>query len=124
MLHRQTMTHPPPTDFELAGLENAANPDPLPALVAKRANRLRVAGFVLLLLLMALLAFAVFLGITIGVTILVALVLPSGAGVFSVIAPVIGVVVASLCFGAASRFRKGTLKNRYGLLRRPPRDSF
>jgi hypothetical protein len=30
--------------------------------------------------------------------------------------------VAILCFGGASRFRKGIFNNRYGLFRRPPRD--
>jgi hypothetical protein len=56
-----------------------------------------------------------------GVTVLAALLLPK-AGLLSVIAPLVGVGVASLCFGAASRVRKGMFKSRYGLVRRPPRD--
>jgi hypothetical protein len=121
MICRQPMTYRPPTHFDRKGLEDAATPDPAPALVAKRTGPLKIAGFVLLFLLLSLLACAVFLGITIGVTILVALILPR-AGLVNLLAPLAGVGVASLCFGAASRFRKGMLKNRYGLFRRPPRD--
>ena len=82
---------------------------------------LKVALFVILFLILSLLAFAVFLGIAIGVTILLALILPK-QGFLDLLAPIVGVGIASVCFGAASRFRKGALKNRYGLFRRPPRD--
>jgi uncharacterized RDD family membrane protein YckC len=115
------MSYRPPTHVDAAGLEEAANPDLPPVLSAKRTGPLKVAGFVLIFLVLSLLAFAVFLGIAIGVTILVALLLPK-AGLVNLIAPVVGVGVASLCFGVASRFRKGMFKNRYGLFRRPPRD--
>ncbi len=115
------MSSRPPTRFDSEGLEEAANPDPPPVLVARRGGALRIAGFVLLFLVFSLLGFAVFLGITIGVTALVTLLLPK-AGLLNLIAPVVGVGVASLCFGAASRIRKGMFKNRYGLFRRPPRD--
>ena len=115
------MTYRPPIHLDSEGLEEAANPDPPPVLVGKRTDPFKIAGFVLLFLILSLLAVAVFLGITIGVTILVTLLLPK-AGFLNLIAPVVGVGVASLCFGAASRFRKGMFKNRYGLFRRPPRD--
>jgi uncharacterized RDD family membrane protein YckC len=121
MICRQAMTYRPPIHFDSDGLEEPANPDPLPVLVAKRASPLTIAAFVLLFLSLSLLAFALFLGIAIGVTIVVALFLPK-QGYVDLIAPVAGVGVASLCFGAASRFRKGMFKNRYGLFRRPPRD--
>jgi hypothetical protein len=121
MICRQPMSYRPPTHFDPHGLEDAANPDPVPALVAKRTGPLAIAGFVLLFLVLSLLAFAVFLGIAIGVTIVMALILPK-AGFINLIAPVVGVGVAFLCFGGASRFRKGMFKNRYGLFRRPPRD--
>jgi len=115
------MTYRPPTQVDPGGLEEAANPDPVPVLIAKRAGPLKVAGFVVLFLLLSLLAFAVFVAIAVGVTILVALVLPKAA-LFSVIAPLVGVGVASLCFGAVARVRKGMFRNRYGLFRRPARD--
>src|ERR1700693_1736729 len=100
------MTSRPPIHLNPEGLEEAARPDPVPLLVAKREGPLRIAGFVVLLLLLSLLAFAVFVAIAIGVTILVALLLPR-AGLLNVIAPLVGVGVASLCFGAAGRVRKG-----------------
>lgn len=115
------MTYRPPIHIDSQGLEEAAYPDPSPPLVAKRTGPLKIAGFAVLFLVLALVGVAVFLGITIGVTILVALLLPK-TGFLNLIAPVVGVGVASLCFGAASRFRKGMFKNRYGLFRRPPRD--
>jgi uncharacterized RDD family membrane protein YckC len=115
------MTYRPTTHVDGNGLEDAANPDPAPVLAPKRTGPVKIAGFVLLFLVLSLLAFAVFLGIAIGVTILVALVLPK-QGLVDLLAPVVGVGVASVCFGAASRFRKGMLKNRYGLFRRPPKD--
>ncbi|MFZ0130243.1 MAG: hypothetical protein WB808_04505 [Candidatus Dormiibacterota bacterium] len=115
------MAYRPPIDADPRVLEDAANPDPVPVLAAKRSGPIRIAGFVLLFVVLSLLAFAAFLAIAIGVTILMALILPK-AGFINLIAPVVGVGVASLCFGAASRFRKGMLKNRYGLFRRPPRD--
>src|SRR6202140_5050366 len=115
------MTYRPPIHLDSEGLETPPNPAPAPVLVAKRTGPFKIAGFVLLFLILSLLAVAVFLGITIGVTILVTLLLPK-AGLLNLIAPVVGVGVASLCFGAASRFRKGMFKNRYGLFRRPPRD--
>jgi hypothetical protein len=121
MISRQAMTYRPPIHFDKDGLEEPANPDPAPVLVAKRTRPLKIAGFVLLFVLLSLVAFALFLGIAIGVTIVVALLLPK-QGYVDLIAPVVGVGVASLCFGAASRFRKGMFKNRYGLFRRPPRD--
>jgi uncharacterized RDD family membrane protein YckC len=115
------MPYRPPTHVDPEGLEEAANPDPVTVLVAVRAGPFKIAGFVVLFLLLSLLAFAVFVAIAIGVTILVALFLPK-AGLLNVIAPLVGVGVASLCFGAASRIRKGMFKKRYGLFRRPPRD--
>jgi hypothetical protein len=121
MIGRQPMTYRPPIHLDPEGLEEAANPDPPPVLVAKRIGPLKIAGFVLLFLVLSLLAVAVFLGITIGVTIVVTLLLPK-AGFLDLIAPVVGVGVASLCFGVTARFRKGMFKNRYGLFRRPPRD--
>jgi hypothetical protein len=121
MIGRHRMSSSPPTHVDAAGLEDAANPDLPPVLSAQRTAPLKIAGFVLIFLVLSLLAFAVFLGIAIGVTILVALLLPK-AGLVNLIAPVVGVAVASLCFGVASRFRKGMFKNRYGLFRRPPRD--
>ena len=82
---------------------------------------MKIAAFVVLLLVLSLLAVAVFIAITIGVTILVGDVMPRPVNVFA--APIAGVAVAVLCFGGASRFRKGMFKNRYGLFRRPPRDT-
>jgi uncharacterized RDD family membrane protein YckC len=113
------MTYRPPTPEACAGLEDAAFPAPRPAQPAKPPSPVRIAAFVVLLLLISLLAVAVFLGITVGVTILVGDVLPRPV---NLAAPIAGVAIASLCFGGASRFRPGTLKGRYGLLRRPPRD--
>jgi hypothetical protein len=121
MIYRQAMTDRPQTQVDPSRLEDAANPDPVPVLVAKRTGPLKVAGFVVLFLVLSLLAFAAFLAIAIGVTILLALLLPK-QGLLDLIAPIVGVGVASVCFGAASRFRKGMLKNRYGLFRRPPKD--
>lgn len=115
------MTYRPPIHLDKNGLEEPANPDPVPALAPRRTGPLKIAGFILLFLLLSLVASAVFLAITIGVTILVAQILPK-QGVVDLVAPVAGVGVASVCFGAASRFRKGRLKNRYGLFRRPPKD--
>jgi len=115
------MTYRPTIHVDKNGLEEPANPDPVPVLAAKRTSGLKIAGFVVLFLILSLLAFAVFLGIAIGVTILLALILPK-QGLLDLIAPVVGVGVASVCFGVVSRFRKGALKNRYGLFRRPPRD--
>jgi uncharacterized RDD family membrane protein YckC len=113
------MRYRPSTHVDPRGLEEAANPDPVP--VTGRVGPFKIAGFVVLFLLLSLLAFAVFVAIAIGVTILVALLLPR-AGLLNVIAPLVGVSVAGLCFGAASRVRRGMFKNRYGLFRRPPRD--
>ena len=121
MICRQTMTSRPPTSSESVGLEDAAFPSPRPQLEVQRSSPVRVAGFVLLFLLLSLLAFAVFLAITVGVTVLVGMVVPGPA---KLAAPILGVGVASLGFGAASRLRKGRLRGRYGLLRRPPRDPF
>jgi hypothetical protein len=121
MISRHLMKSSPPTRIDATGLEEAANPDVPPVLSTQRTAPLKIAGFVLIFLVLSLLAFAVFLGIAIGVTILVALLLPK-AGLVNLLAPVAGVVVASLCFGVASRFRKGMFKNRYGLFRRPPPD--
>ena len=115
------MTERASTDIDPEELEDAATPDPVPVLAVNRTGPLKLAGFIALFLLLSLLAFAVFLAIAIGVTILVALILPK-QGLLDLIAPIIGVGVASVCFGAASRFRKGMLKNRYGLFRRPPKD--
>ena len=115
------MPYRPPTQVDPEGLEEAANPDPVTVLVAGRAGPFTIAGFVVLVLVLSLIAFAVFVAIAIGVTILVALLLPN-AGLVNVIAPLVGVGVAGLCFGAASRIRRGMFKNRYGLFRRPPRD--
>jgi hypothetical protein len=115
------MTDWAPAGIDPEKLEDAATPDPVPVLAVKRTGPLKLAGFVVLFLVLSLLAFAVFLGIAIGVTILLALILPK-QGLLDLIAPVVGVGVASVCFGAVSRFRKGMLKNRYGLFRRPPRD--
>jgi hypothetical protein len=115
------MNSRPPGTAEGAGLEAADFPEPSGPLAAGSMGPLKFAGFVVLFLILALLAFAVFLGIAVGVTILLALILPK-QGLIDLIAPVVGVGVASVCFGAASRFRKGMLKNRYGLFRRPPRD--
>jgi hypothetical protein len=110
-----------PADIDPEELEDASTPDPVRVLAVKRTGPLKLAGFIVLFLFLSLLAFAVFLAIAIGVTILVALILPK-QGILDLIAPVVGVGVASVCFGAASRFRKGMLKNRYGLFRRPPKD--
>jgi hypothetical protein len=115
------MTYRPTPRVDANGLEEPANPDPVPVLAPKRTGPLKIAGFVVLFLVLCLLAFAVFVAIAVGVTILLALILPK-QGLLDLIAPVVGVGVASVCFGAVSRFRKGMLKNRYGLFRRPPRD--
>jgi hypothetical protein len=115
------MNSQPPGTAEGAGLETADFPEPRPALAHGSIRPFKVAAFVVFFLILALLAFAAFLGIAVGVTILLALILPK-QGLLDLIAPVVGVGVASVCFGAASRFRKGMFKNRYGLFRRPPRD--
>jgi hypothetical protein len=115
------MNSQPPGTAEDPGLEAADFPESRSQLALGSMRRLKVAAFVILFLVLSLLAFAVFLGIAIGVTILVALILPK-QGLIDLIAPLVGVGVASVCFGAVSRFRKGMLKNRYGLFRRPPRD--
>jgi hypothetical protein len=115
------MNSQPPGTAEGAGLETADFPEPRPPQARGAMHPLKVAAFVVLFLILALLAFAVFLAIAVGVTILLALILPK-QGILDLIAPVVGVGVASVCFGAASRFRKGMLKNRYGLFRRPPKD--
>ncbi len=115
------MNSQPPGTAEGPGLETADFPEPRPPLVRGSMRPLKIAGFVVLFLILALLAFAFFLGIAVGVTILLALILPK-QGFIDLLAPIVGVGVASVCFGAASRVRKGALKNRYGLFRRPPRD--
>jgi hypothetical protein len=81
---------------------------------------MRMVVFVVLLLILSLVAVAVFIAITIGVTVLVGAVVPRPVNV--ILAPVAGVAVAVLCFGGASRFRRGMFRNRYGLMRRPPRN--
>ena len=102
-----------------SGLEDADFPDPRVPSPMYASTRLRTAVIILLLIVMSLLAVVAFLAITIGVTIVVGDVLPRPT---NIAAPIAGVAVAAVCFGAASRFRKGALKNRYGLFRRPPRD--
>src|SRR6202035_757762 len=101
MICRHLMKSLLPTRVDATGLEEAANPDLPPVLSTQRTAPLKIAGFALIFLVLSLLAFAVFLGIAIGVTILVALLLPN-AGFVDLIAAVAGVVVASLCFGVAS----------------------
>jgi hypothetical protein len=112
-----TMTYRPPTTDDSVGREDALFPTPRP-LPVKRLSPLRIAVFVVLLLTIAVLAAAVFLAITVGVTIVVGDVVPRPV---NVAAPLAGVAVACLCFGGASRIRTGMFKNRYGLLHRPPR---
>ena len=113
-----TMTNrPPPTD-DFAGLDDAEFPTTQP-LPVKRLSPLRMVVFVVLLLMLSMLAAAVFLAMTVGVTIVVGDVVPKPV---NVAAPIAGVAVAFLCFGGASRIRKGMFKNRYGLMRRPPRN--
>ncbi len=101
-------------------LQDADHPEDVTPLMRRRMHPLQIAGIVLLFLLLALLAALVFLGITIGVTILAANLIPKPAN--AVLAPLLGVGAATLCFGGASRIRKGMFKNRYGILHRPPRD--
>ena len=112
------MSSPPPTMLD-SGLEDADHPDPRVPSPVSASNRLRTTVIILLLIAISLLAVVVFIAITIGVTIVVGYVLPRPA---TITAPIAGVAVAALCFGAASRIRKGALRNRYGLFRRPPRD--
>jgi hypothetical protein len=114
------MTNRPPHTDEPSGLDEAEYRAPAPGPGARLGSPVRIAGFVLLLLLLSLLAVAVFIAITVGVTILVGEVIPRPVNVL--LAPIAGVGVAVLCFGGASRFRRGMFKNRYGLLRRPPRN--
>jgi hypothetical protein len=120
MICRETMTDRQPTTDDSAGLEDAAFPALRAPTLFERIGPYRMAAVVLLVLLVALLAAAVFLAITVGVTLLVGDLLPKPV---NLAAPIAGVGVAVLCFGGASRFRKGMLKNRYGLFRRPPRDT-
>jgi hypothetical protein len=112
------MTEPPSAPVA-TGLQDADHPENVTPLT-RRMHPLLIAGIVLLFLLLALLAAVVFLGITIGVTVLAANLIPKPAN--AVLAPLLGVGVAFLCFGGASRIRRGMFKNRYGLLHRPPRD--
>ena len=114
------MTYRPPYTDDPAGLDQTASRAPAPIPRALLRNPVNIAAFVILLLLLSLLAVTVFIAITIGVTILVGDVVPRPVNVF--VAPVAGVAVAVLCFGGASRFRRGMFKNRYGLMRRPPRN--
>ncbi|MGA7987599.1 MAG: hypothetical protein WCB51_04285 [Candidatus Dormiibacterota bacterium] len=109
-----------PTTDDSSGLEDAEFavrrvPSPV-----ERFGAFRIAAVVVLLIVIALLAAAVFLAITVGVTLLVGALLPRPV---NLAAPIAGVGVAVLCFGGASRFRKGMLRNRYGLFRRPPRNT-
>jgi hypothetical protein len=119
------MNSPPPGTAD-AGLEDADYAAPRPAGIPRSMHPLQMAAFVVLFLILALVAFIAFLAIAVGVTILVAKLIPTPNGaaghILGLVAPIAGVGVASLCFGAASRFRKGMFKNRYGLFRRPPRD--
>lgn len=114
------MTYPPPYTDDPAGLDAAASRTPAPVPRAKLGSPVKIAAFVVLLLILSLLAVTIFIAITIGVTILVGAVVPRPVNV--ILAPVAGVAVAVLCFGGASRFRRGMLRNRYGLMRRPPRN--
>jgi hypothetical protein len=102
-----------------AHLQEADHPEPAAPLDRRRLHPLQIAGILLLFVFLALLAAMVFLGITIGATILAANVIPKPAN--AALAPLIGVGLATLCFGGASRIRRGMFKNRYGLLHRPPR---
>ncbi len=119
MIWRETMTQQPPITDDPARLEDAAFAAPRVPSPIQRIGPYRLAAVVLLVLLLGLLAAAVFLAITVGVTLLVGNLLPRPV---NLAAPIAGVGVAALCFGGASRFRKGMLKNRYGLFRRPPRE--
>ena len=114
------MNYRPPTTDDSPGLEDAAFPAPRVPSPIQRIGPYRMAAVVVLVVLVSLLAAAVFLAITVGVTLLVGNFLPKPV---NLAAPIAGVGVAVLCFGGASRFRKGMLKNRYGLFRRPPRDT-
>ncbi len=110
----------PPTTDDSSGLEDAKFAAArVPGLI-ERVGPYRFAGVVVLLIVMAVLAAALFLSITVGVTLLVGNLLPRPV---NLAAPIVGVGVAVVCFGGAGRFRRGMLKNRYGLLRRPPRDT-
>ncbi len=114
------MTYRPPYTDDPAGLDTSASHAPAPLSRAVLKNPLKLAAFAVLLLILSLLAVALFIAITIGVTILVGDVVPRPVNVF--VAPVVGVAAAVLCFGGASRFRVAMLRNRYGLFRRPPRN--
>jgi hypothetical protein len=120
MICRETMTDRPPTADPSSRFEDAAFPAPRAPSLIERIGPYRMAAVVVLVLLVALVAAALFLAITVGVTLLIGNVLPRPA---NLAAPIVGVAVAVLCFGGASRIRKGMLKNRYGLFRRPPRDT-
>jgi hypothetical protein len=114
------MTYRPPYTDDPAGLDKAAPRASTPGRAALLRNPAKIAAFVVLLLVLSLVAVALFIAITIGVTILVGDVVPRPVNVF--VAPIAGVAVAVLCFGGASRFRRGMFRNRYGLMRRPPRN--
>jgi hypothetical protein len=101
------------------GLQDADHPEDVIPLTRRRMHPLQIAAIGLLFLVLSLLAAVVFLGITIGVTIVAANLIPKPA---NVLAPLLGVGLATLCFGGASRIRKGMFKNRYGILHRPPRN--
>jgi hypothetical protein len=120
MICRETMTDRQPTTDHAARLEDAEFAAPRALSTVRRVGPYRIAGVVALLIVVALLAATLFLAITVGVTLLVGQVLPKPV---NLAAPIAGVGVAVLCFGGAGRFRKGMLKNRYGLFRRPPRDA-
>lgn len=115
-----TMAYRPPTTDNPNRLEDAAFPEPRKPRAIERIGPYRMAAVVVLIHVVALLAAAVFLAITVGVTLLVGNLLPRPV---NLAAPIAGVGVAVLCFGGASRFRKGMLKNRYGLFHRPPRET-
>jgi hypothetical protein len=115
-----TMTHRPPTTDHSTRLEDAEFAAPRVSTHIRRVGPYRIAAVVLLLIVIAVVAAALFLAITVGVTLLMAQLLPKPV---NLAAPIAGVGVAVLCFGGAGRFRKGMLKNRYGLFRRPPRDA-
>ena len=114
------MRDQPPTTDDSSGLEDAKFAAAGAPSLIERVGPYRFAGVVVLLIVMAVLAAALFLAITVGVTLVVGNLLPRPV---NLAAPIVGVGVAVLCVGGAGRFRRGMLKNRYGLLRRPPRDT-
>jgi hypothetical protein len=114
------MTYRPPYTDDPAGLDESAARAPAPLRRTLPRNPVKIAAFVVLLLVLSLLAVVIFIAITIGVTILVGDLVPRPVNVF--VAPIAGVAVAVLCFGGASRFRMAMFRNRYGLFRRPPRN--